>query len=137
MSDNTCRKCSVVLTAENRYEPKRRRLICTECRNTQVRNRYQPKGRPERSGPAPAPARDGDKRQARKRVNQLVLCGKLPRPNSLPCVDCGHVWAEGQRRHEYDHFRGYVAAHHLDVQAVCTTCHGQRIRDRGEYRRAS
>ncbi|HEY5197187.1 MAG TPA: hypothetical protein VIJ51_09195 [Solirubrobacteraceae bacterium] len=22
-------------------------------------------------------------------------------PSSLPCVDCGHVWFDGERRHEY------------------------------------
>jgi hypothetical protein len=24
-----------------------------------------------------------------------------PDPNSKPCVDCGHVWFAGERRHEY------------------------------------
>lgn len=57
--------------------------------------------------------------------------GLLPDPNSLPCVDCGHVYAEGERRHEYDHHLGYAAKHQLDVQAVCTTCHRKRERDRG------
>lgn len=32
----------------------------------------------------------------------------------------------GERRHEYDHHRGYAAAHHLDVEPVCTLCHVKR-----------
>lgn len=79
-----------------------------------------------RPGPAPKPPRDGDKEQARQRVNMDVRFGRRPHPNALPCVDCGHVWAEGERRHEYDHHRGYAAEHHLDVEAVCTTCHAAR-----------
>lgn len=79
-----------------------------------------------RSGPPPAPAREGDKRQARRRVNHEVETGRRPHPNTLPCADCGHVWIDGERRHEYDHHLGYDAAHHGDVQAVCTTCHHLR-----------
>lgn len=81
-------------------------------------------------GTPPMPPRDGDAEQARQRVNVLVRTGRLPRPNDLPCADCGHVWAEGERRHEYDHHLGYGAAHHLDVEAVCTTCHHSRERVR-------
>lgn len=77
------------------------------------------------------PARCGDKKQARARVNYLVANRRLPEPNSLPCADCGHVWTEGERRHEYDHHQGYDAAHQLDVQSVCTTCHHKREARRG------
>lgn len=72
------------------------------------------------------PARDGDKIQARQRINVEVRTGHRPHPNALPCVDCGHIWARGERRHEYDHFLGYAAEHHLDVQAVCSRCHTKR-----------
>ena len=24
-----------------------------------------------------------------------------PHPNTIPCEDCGHVWFEGERRHQY------------------------------------
>lgn len=77
-------------------------------------------------GPAPKPPRDGDREQARQRVNVEVRTGRRPHPNTLPCTDCGHEWAAGERRHEYDHHLGYAAAHHMDVQAVCTTCHHLR-----------
>lgn len=77
-------------------------------------------------GPAPQPACDGDKKQARHRVNVLVRTGKIPHPNDLPCADCSHEWKAGERRHEYDHHKGYKAKHHEDVEAVCTTCHAQR-----------
>lgn len=76
------------------------------------------------------PARDGDVRQARSRVNYLVAQQLLADPNDLPCVDCGHVHAVGERRHEYDHHRGYAIAHHEDVEPVCTTCHHRREKAR-------
>ena len=100
---------------------------------------YVPKGPPERYGPPALPARDGDRRQARQRVNVLVRTGRLSRPNELPCTDCGHEWAPGERRHEYDHFLGYAAEHHLRVEAVCSTCHHRREEQRGAtfYTRAS
>lgn len=79
-----------------------------------------------RPGPAPAPPRDGDKRQARQRINVEVRTGRRPHPNELPCADCGHVWSLGERRHEYDHHLGYAADHHYDVQSVCTLCHSHR-----------
>lgn len=82
--------------------------------------------RPAMSGPKPNPARDGDKVQARARVNTQVQHGLRPHPNTLPCVDCGHVWTPGGRRHEYDHHQGYAAEHHEDVEPVCVRCHKKR-----------
>jgi hypothetical protein len=79
-----------------------------------------------------ARARDGDRKQARQKVNYFVTQGRLPRPCDLPCVDCGHVWADGERRHEYDHHLGYGADHQFDVEAVCTSCHHKRSLARGE-----
>src|ERR1019366_2209045 len=40
-------------------------------------------------------AREGNHKQARRRVNHLVDVGLLPRPNELPCTDCGHEWTPG------------------------------------------
>jgi len=126
-TDATCRKCGHRGPASD--FPADRRTECKSCKNARARGRYQ--RRPAlRFGPPPAAPRDGDKRQARKRVNQLVLSGKLPRPGDLPCADCGHVGAD--RRHEYDHYRGYAAEHHLAVQAVCSVCHHRREEERGE-----
>lgn len=79
-----------------------------------------------RPGPAPNPPRDGDKIQARQRINVEVKGGRRPHPNELPCADCGHVWSPGERRHEYDHHLGYSPEHHYDVQSVCTLCHAKR-----------
>nr|WP_230949513.1 hypothetical protein [Burkholderia stagnalis] len=66
----------------------------------------------------------GGKRQARQRIEART--GERPHPHCLPCTDCGHLYALGERRHEYDHHLGYAAEHHLDVQAVCTLCHAKR-----------
>lgn len=87
-----------------------------------------------RPGPAPHPPRDGDKKQARQRVNVEVRTGRRPRPNTIPCVECGHIWKEGERRHEYDHYLGYGAAHHLHVEVVCTLCQRARSMRRGEIK---
>lgn len=56
----------------------------------------------------------------------MINRGLLPRANTVPCVDCGHVWKPGGRRHEYDHFLGYVDEQQEMVEPVCTTCHKQR-----------
>ena len=109
--------------------------ICGTCRNIRNRSAYTPKPG-LRCGPKPKAARDGDKRQARKRVNQMVKAGELPSPNDVPCTDCNHVATIETRRHEYDHYLGYGAANHLDVQAVCTKCHRRRETDRGVYPKA-
>lgn len=82
--------------------------------------------RKRRYGPLPHLPRNGDKKQARQCVNVEVRTGHRPHPNTLPCVDCGHVYMSGERRHEYDHHKGYAAEHHLDVEPVCTLCHVKR-----------
>ncbi|MFJ1653455.1 hypothetical protein ACIOC2_19110 [Streptomyces sp. NPDC088337] len=98
---------------------------CREFTNRKSRAEYVARKRPE-PGRRRVEARDGDEKQARRRVNYLVDVGLLPAPNTLPCADCGHVWQPGERRHEYDHHQGYAPEHHEDVEAVCTTCHHAR-----------
>lgn len=61
-----------------------------------------------------------------------VRTGHRPHPNSLPCADCAHEWKTGERRHEYDHHRGYAAEHHYDVEPVCTLCHARRDNARAQ-----
>lgn len=110
--------------------------LCIEQRNSKQRQRYEPippeKRRP--FGPAPMAPRDGDKQQARQRINVLVRTGRKPHPNKLPCKDCGHIWKRGERRHVYDHYLGYVAEHHYDVEVVCTLCDAKRSMRCGEMR---
>jgi hypothetical protein len=98
---------------------------CRDSRNRAAKAAYVPRPRKSKLGKFFAPSRAGDKRQARARVNHRVEIG------TIPCMDCGHVHAAGERRHEYDHHLGYAAEHQLDVQAVCTTCHRKRERARG------
>jgi hypothetical protein len=121
-----CGRCRRWL-AVSQYQADRSRgdglkTICRSC-STEIRPKN---GKPRGRGPAPAPQRDGDREQARRRVNVLVRTGKLPAPRTVPCVDCGHAWSPGERRHEYDHYLGYGAGHHLDVQVVCSACHHSR-----------
>lgn len=87
-----------------------------------------------RPGPAPALPRGGDVEQARQRINVEVRTGRRPHPNALACVDCGHIYEEGGKRHEYDHHLGYAPEHHLDVEPVCTTCHAARDQERDRPR---
>lgn len=68
-----------------------------------------------------APRIDGDKEQARKRINHDVELGIRPNPNDLYCSLCGHKGDD--RRHEYHHHMGYNSDHHYDVIPVCTICH--------------
>ena len=74
-----------------------------------------------RPGPERIPARDGDKKQARRRINHDVRLGLRPHPNTLHCAYCGHKGED--RRHEYHHHMGYAAIHHNDVVAACSACH--------------
>lgn len=86
--------------------------------------------RPARTRPAGKPrtkARDGDKRQARRRVQTLILNGTLPAPADVPCVDCQAVPGR-----EYDHHLGYGADHHEDVEALCAGCHHAREAERAK-----
>lgn len=117
----------------------RYRSWCATCVRERDRlaeeRRRRESGVPQRFGPLPNPPRDGDRMQARQRINVEVRTGRRPRPNTLPCTDCGHVWSAGERRHEYDHYLGYAAEHHDDVEPVCTICHSRRAWAKGEMRR--
>lgn len=76
------------------------------------------------------PTRDGDRLQARRRINYLVEQGLIPAPGDLPCFDCADaVWANSYR-HEYDHACGYDGENQLYVEPVCSRCHHIREEDR-------
>jgi hypothetical protein len=98
---------------------------CRRSVNAASKASYKPLPRPEPGRRFAAP-RDGDRMQARGRVNYLVDAGLIPDPNDLPCADCGHKHAAGECRHEYDHHLGYAAEHHESVEAVCSSCHHAR-----------
>jgi hypothetical protein len=112
---------------------------CTRCKDWHPRGSFQRdrtrgdglnsrcvisrRGEPHRP---PAAAQEA----AHRALRLAVRYGRIPRASTLPCVDCGHVWTPGERRHEYDHHLGYAPEHRLDVQPVCTTCHADRERAR-------
>lgn len=100
---------------------------CIDYRKKSQRDKYKPKPRPEKGRRFVLP-RDGDKKQARRRVSYKFGAGLIPHPNELPCVDCGHVYINGGRRHEYDHYKGYSSEHHESVECVCSKCHHERTR---------
>ncbi|MEV4975594.1 hypothetical protein [Streptomyces scopuliridis] len=102
---------------------------CRASAGRQQKATYVPKRR-SAPGRRYVDARDGDQKQARRRVNHLVDVGILPHPNNVSCADCGHRWVPGQKRHEYDHHNGYAPEHHESVEAVCTTCHHTREQSR-------
>ncbi len=98
---------------------------CFNHRRRSGRNKYKKKPMPP-IGRSFVPAREGDKKQARRRINYFVEMGLLPHPNDVPCFDCGDRWFPGGARHEYDHHLGYAKENHENVQAVCSTCHHKR-----------
>ncbi len=102
---------------------------CRDCASQRSKATYKPRPRPQ-PGRRYVAARDGDQKQARGRVNYLVRAGLIPDPDDLSCTDCGHKGKD--KRHEYDHHLGYIAEHHENVEAVCTTCHHDRAAQRGE-----
>lgn len=101
---------------------------CNESAKRVYRETYVPTPRPA-AGRRFVPARDGDKVQARRRIDHLINIGHLPDPDSVPCMDCGHD-SGPPPRHEYDHHLGYAAEHHEDVEPVCAPCHHTRERNR-------
>ncbi len=129
-SEKPCANCTQTKSLDqfaiDRSRPDGRTYWCRECRNARARRTHVWSTRTRPKGTVLVPFRDGDVKQARRRVNYLVEADLIPAPNALPCVDCGHEWEEGERRHEYDHHRGYAAEHHETVEAVCTTCHHAR-----------
>jgi hypothetical protein len=98
---------------------------CQPSRSESVRRRRIPRPRRSQAGVYKVSARDGDKKQARRRVNHAVDTGRLADPNTLPCADCGHAY-DGKTRHEYDHHLGYSAEYQMSVEAVCSSCHHAR-----------
>jgi hypothetical protein len=124
-----CSVCQSWVTMDN-FNQNRNALdgkdkICRECRRLADKSRYkQVEQRKLRS----KPPRDGDKKQARNTVGSAVRCGKIPPAITLPCFDCGHIG--GDRKHEYDHYKGYAGTNHLDVQCVCVPCHAKREKQR-------
>ncbi|MDX6679525.1 MAG: hypothetical protein QOE31_3577 [Solirubrobacteraceae bacterium] len=52
-----------------------------------------------------------------------------PHPNTIACEDCGHIWFEGERRHQYVGPNGEVSEDD-DADVVCILCHQKRRRPR-------
>jgi hypothetical protein len=127
-TDATCSAClqskPLEAFASDRTHANGRTSVCRKCRNARARAKYQPKPR-KRHGWL-KPTRDGDKKQARRRVNYLVEQRRIPHPNDLPCIDCGDEQGFDSARHEYDHAKGYDGENQLYVEPVCTVCHHSR-----------
>lgn len=97
---------------------------CRDYNNASGRAKY--KSVPRKKGRRFVPIRDGDKKQSRRRINFLVESGLIPHPNTLACTDCNHTWRKGDRRHEYDHHKGYSGENQEIVEPVCSKCHKKR-----------
>jgi len=78
-----------------------------------------------------APRRDGDKRQAKSRINHDVNLGLRPNANDLFCSICGHKGDD--RRHEYHHIQGYSELHHYDILPLCSKCHHKEHSNGKQY----
>jgi hypothetical protein len=57
--------------------------------------------------------------------------GQRPHPNSVPCEDCGHVWFEGERRHDYVEADGAITIED-GADVACTLCRQKRARGRND-----
>ncbi len=129
-TDATCSACHLLKPlsafARDTSRPRGHSYVCNECRNATARARYTKKPIRSRRGTLLVPTRDGDKKQARRRVNHLVESGQLPRPGDVGCMDCGDAQGFSAARHEYDHARGYDGTNQLYVEPVCTHCHRLR-----------
>lgn len=106
---------------------------CSFYRSRVSKSKYIKKQRISKLGDRFKKARDGDKKQARSRVNHLVKCGLIPDPNKLPCVECGHKYKSGERRHEYHHF-DYSAENQEIVISLCSICY-KKIHKNGNNNR--
>jgi len=60
--------------------------------------------------------------KARQVVNNAIVVGRLPRPDTLQCHYCQKQAAE------YHHWDGYAKEHWFDVIPICTKCHGNIYR---------
>lgn len=60
------------------------------------------------------------KARAVEAIRSGIRAGQIPRPESLPCADCGSDAAL------YHHHHGYSQPHWFDVVALCNPCHGHR-----------
>jgi hypothetical protein len=129
-TDATCSSCSETKPLESfaldKTHANGRTSVCRDCRNAKQRAKYVRKPACSRRGVLLAQTRNGDKKQARRRINHLVETGQLPRPEDLGCMDCGDAQGFNAARHEYDHARGYDGANQLYVEPVCSVCHHHR-----------
>lgn len=71
-----------------------------------------------------------EKWRCRWAVSNAIRSGKLARPSTMCCVDCG------KQASRYDHYLGYAPENRLAVQPVCAPCDGLREKARGYRRQA-
>lgn len=100
--------------------------VCRDCKNAAARAKHVRSTRTDFRRGWCAPTRNGDKKQARRRINYLVEQGRIPHPDDVPCMDCCDMVFSVDHRHEYDHARGYDGENQLYVEAVCSKCHHAR-----------
>lgn len=106
---------------------------CLKCEAEYHRLRQRTGRRPGNPG---RPPKDGDIKQAQRTIWTMIERGELKKADCYPCADCGHHNDfRKPRRHEWDHYLGYAAAHHKDVEAVCVCCH--KARENGRTKEAA
>lgn len=60
--------------------------------------------------------------KSRQVVNNAIVAGRLPRPDTLQCHYCR------KQATQYHHCNGYAKEHWFDVVPVCAKCHGNIYR---------
>ena len=116
--------------AKNRFKKDKSRTDglsaqCSSWRSLLSRRLYVKRPRPK-PGRRFIAARNGDIKQAGRRVNHLIAVGLLSSPRTLPCNECGHAYRKGGMRHDYHHYKGYSSEHHETVEVLCRSCHSKR-----------
>ena len=120
------RDCSCLECRRQQYVPRKRGpsmlrgiKMSTKAKQKMSIAQTGPKNHQWKGGTSLSRSYNPEVRMARRLVNHAIEAGRLARPDTLPCFDCG------KQAKEYHHYRGYSKANQLDVRAMCRKCHGK------------
>ena len=117
-----CGRVKIRKCTKGRVSPMRGKQHTEEARRKQTAAHTGSRNHRWKGGVSPKRKRNKERLMARRAVNHAVEAGRLARPDSLPCMDCGKKAAE------YDHHRGYQPLKQRATSArVCGSWLSKRI----------